>query len=121
MATKVTTKLKCVPCKLFYKDDGNISHCENCGEELKQIKETSLSIEGVLGVHQLRTRRSGPIRFIQLHLELEDNIPLIEAHRISDEVEDKLISVFPDADVLIHQDPYSVVFGPEKQQKFHSW
>ena len=90
-------------------------------QELKQIKETSLSIEGVLGVHQLRTRRSGPIRFIQLHLELEDNIPLIEAHRISDEVEDKLISVFPDADVLIHQDPYSVVFGPEKQQKFHSW
>ncbi len=63
----------------------------------------------------------GPIRFIQLHLELEDNIPLIEAHRISDEVEAKLISVFPDADVLIHQDLYSVVFGPEKQQKFHSW
>ncbi len=90
-------------------------------DELKQIKETSLSVEGVLGVHQLRTRRSGPIRFIQLHLELEDNIPLIEAHRISDEVEAKLISVFPDADVLIHQDPYSVVFGPEKQQKFHSW
>ena len=90
-------------------------------EELKRIKETSLSVEGVLGVHQLRTRRSGPVRFIQLHLELEDNIPLIEAHRISDEVEDKLISVFPDADVLIHQDPYSVVFGPEKQQKSHSW
>ena len=90
-------------------------------EELEQIKETSLSVEGVLGVHQLRTRRSGPIRFIQLHLELEDNIPLIEAHRISDEVEDKLIFVFPDADVLIHQDPYSVVFGPEQQQKFHSW
>ncbi|MEZ9565796.1 CDF family cation-efflux transporter FieF [Vibrio artabrorum] len=90
-------------------------------EELKQIKETALRVEGVLGVHQLRTRRSGPIRFIQLHLELEDHIPLIEAHRISDEVEAKLISVFPDADVLIHQDPYSVVFGPEKQQKLHSW
>jgi len=90
-------------------------------EELVQIKETALSIEGVLGVHQLRTRRSGPIRFIQLHLELQDEMPLIEAHRISDEVEDKLLSVFPDADVLIHQDPYSVVFGPEKQQKFQSW
>ncbi|MDN3615422.1 MAG: CDF family cation-efflux transporter FieF [Vibrio gallaecicus] len=90
-------------------------------DELQKIKDASLSVEGVLGVHQLRTRRSGPIRFIQLHLELEDQIPLIEAHRISDEVEAKLISVFPSADVLIHQDPYSVVFGPEKEQKFQDW
>ncbi|MBW3697313.1 CDF family cation-efflux pump FieF [Vibrio sp. T187] len=90
-------------------------------EELEQIKQESLSVEGVLGVHQLRTRMSGPVRFIQLHLELDDQIPLIEAHRISDEVEAKLITAFPAADVLIHQDPYSVVFGPEKQQKSEQW
>ncbi|MGF1752593.1 CDF family cation-efflux transporter FieF [Vibrio makurazakiensis] len=90
-------------------------------EELEQIKEVSLSVEGVLGVHQLRTRMSGPVRFIQLHLELEDQIPLIEAHRISDEVESKLITTFPSADVLIHQDPYSVVFGPEQAQKSQKW
>ncbi|MGC9421016.1 CDF family cation-efflux transporter FieF [Vibrio sp.] len=90
-------------------------------EELAQIQAVSLSVEGVLGVHQLRTRMAGPIRFIQLHLELEDQIPLIEAHHISDQVEDKLCQTFPGADVLIHQDPYSVVFGAEKKQKHHAW
>ncbi|MCG3729620.1 CDF family cation-efflux transporter FieF [Vibrio cincinnatiensis] len=90
-------------------------------EELAQIQAISLSVEGVLGVHQLRTRMAGPVRFIQLHLELEDQIPLIEAHHISDQVEDKLRKTFPGADVLIHQDPYSVVFGVEKKQKHHAW
>ncbi|NOH85071.1 CDF family cation-efflux pump FieF [Vibrionales bacterium C3R12] len=90
-------------------------------EEIEQIKQASISIDGVLGVHQVRTRMSGPVRFIQLHLELGDEIVLIEAHRISDLVEAKLIHLFPEADVLIHQDPYSVVFGSEKEQKTQDW
>ncbi|VFS71415.1 Ferrous-iron efflux pump FieF [Raoultella planticola] len=30
--------------------------------------------------HDLRTRQSGPTRFIQIHLEMEDNLPLVQAH-----------------------------------------
>jgi len=90
-------------------------------EELEQINQACLSVKGVLGVHQLRTRMSGPTRFIQLHLELDDNLRLIEAHYIADKVEDNLLALFPDADVLIHQDPLSVVFGPEKEQKAQDW
>lgn len=90
-------------------------------DELVKIKELSLSIDGVLGVHQLRTRMSGPVRFIQLHLELEDTIPLIEAHHISDQVEAVLMDHFEQADVLIHQDPLSVVLSAEKEQKQNDW
>ncbi|MFN1651461.1 CDF family cation-efflux transporter FieF [Vibrio rotiferianus] len=90
-------------------------------EELEQIRQECLTVEGVLGVHQLRTRMSGPTRFIQLHLELDDNLRLIEAHHIADKVEDNLLELFPEADVLIHQDPLSVVFGPEKEQKAQDW
>ena len=90
-------------------------------EELDQIRQECLKVEGVLGVHQLRTRMSGPTRFIQLHLELDDNLRLIEAHYIADKVEDNLLELFPEADVLIHQDPLSVVFGPEKEQKAQDW
>ena len=90
-------------------------------DELKAIRQCCLNVKGVLGVHQLRTRMSGPTRFIQLHLELEDNMPLLEAHRISDQVEDKLLELFPQSDVLIHQDPYSVVLGAEKVQKSQDW
>ncbi|USD65463.1 CDF family cation-efflux transporter FieF [Vibrio sp. SCSIO 43136] len=86
-------------------------------EELQEIKQLACSVEGVLGVHQLRTRMSGPVRFIQLHLELEDTIPLIEAHRLSDLVEDKLMEHFPMADILIHQDPLSVVLTSDREQE----
>ncbi|WP_104034966.1 CDF family cation-efflux transporter FieF [Vibrio jasicida] len=90
-------------------------------EELEQIRQECLKVEGVLGVHQLRTRMSGPTRFIQLHLELNDHLPLIEAHHIADEVEANLLALFPESDVLIHQDPLSVIFGPEKEQKAQDW
>ncbi len=90
-------------------------------EEIAKIRQVSLSVDGVLGIHDLRTRMSGPVRFIQLHLELDDKMPLIEAHRISDDVEEKLCEEFPGADVLIHQDPYSLIFGPERKQKLQPW
>lgn len=90
-------------------------------EEIIKIRQVSLSVQGVLGVHGIRTRMSGPIRFIQLHLELDDDIHLIDAHETSDQVERLLLKAFPGADILVHQDPYSVVFEQEKDQKLRGW
>lgn len=55
--------------------------------------------------HDLRTRLAGTQAFIQLHLELDPEITLREAHRISDEIEAELLLLFPGAEVIIHQDP----------------
>ncbi|SHO58399.1 CDF family cation-efflux transporter FieF [Vibrio quintilis] len=90
-------------------------------EEIAQIRQLSLSVDGVLGLHGVRTRMSGPVRFIQLHLELDDHLPLIDAHGISDQVEALLVKHFPGADVLVHHDPYSVVLGAEEEQKLNGW
>jgi ferrous-iron efflux pump FieF len=59
----------------------------------------------VLGVHDLRTRRSGRLRFVQLHLELDDHLPLTRAHAVADEVEAQILTLLPNAEVIIHQDP----------------
>ncbi|MBT8469292.1 MAG: cation diffusion facilitator family transporter [Myxococcales bacterium] len=59
----------------------------------------------VRGVHDLRTRRSGRLRFVQLHLELEDSLPLTRAHAVADEVEERILAMLPHAEVIIHQDP----------------
>lgn len=77
-------------------------------EEEKIIK-LAYHVEGVLGVHDLRTRQSGNIKFIQLHLELDDNQSLYEAHNKADLLEVALEKQFPGADILIHLDPLSVV------------
>lgn len=78
-------------------------------DERQQIIDIVMSWPGVIGAHDLRTRQSGPTRFIQLHLEMEDMMPLMEAHILAEQVERALLHRFPGADVLIHQDPCSVV------------
>jgi ferrous-iron efflux pump FieF len=40
-----------------------------------------------------------------VHLELDPAMTLGEAHAISDEVERDLMTAFPGAEVIIHQDP----------------
>lgn len=56
-------------------------------------------------MHDLRTRQAGNQTFIQFHLELDPDMPLREAHRIADEIEAELLLLFPDSEVIIHQDP----------------
>jgi ferrous-iron efflux pump FieF len=78
-------------------------------DDQERIAVLSSSVSGVRGIHQLRTRQAGMTTFIQLHIELDDELPLVDAHTIADEVEDRLLIAFPGADIMIHQDPVSVV------------
>lgn len=66
----------------------------------------------VRNLHDLRTRAAGISKFIQLHIELDPAINLTRAHEVSDEVENDLLAVFPDAQVIIHQDPAGVERPP---------
>jgi len=81
-------------------------------EEL--IVKTAYQIKDIRGVHDLRTRQSGNTKFIQLHLELDDDQSLFDAHEKADAVEAELEKHFPHADILIHLDPLSVVAVEKK-------
>lgn len=54
--------------------------------------------------HDLRTRRAGPSRFVQVHLRLPGELPLREAHGLAHEVEDAVKAALPGVDVLVHVD-----------------
>lgn len=75
----------------------------------QQIIDIAKEHPEVHGIHDLRTRLSGRTEFIQLHLELDDDIPLIDAHDIADQVETMIIKTIPTAEVVIHLDPVSAV------------
>ena len=77
-------------------------------EDRDRIRRIALEHPKVYAVHDMRTRSSGPSAFIQLHLEMERALTLIEAHEIADEVMYKVEAAFPNAEVLIHQDPEGV-------------
>ncbi len=74
-------------------------------EERERIKNRVRRHDDVLGLHDLRTRRSGNTVFIQLHLELDGRLSLSEAHAITDRVELDLVKLYPSAEVIIHEDP----------------
>lgn len=77
-------------------------------EDRARIREIAQSHEKVLGVHDLRTRSSGQHIFIQLHLEMDGQMSLLRAHETADEVMVKIREAFPNADILIHEDPAGV-------------
>jgi ferrous-iron efflux pump FieF len=74
-------------------------------DERERIREIAQSHPDVAAAHDLRTRVAGPTAFIQLHIEMDGEMSLIRAHEVSDEVEAKLRSSYPNAEILIHQDP----------------
>ncbi len=78
-------------------------------EQRRRIERIVSEHPDVHGFHDLRTRLSGRTEMIQLHLEMEDDLPLVRAHEIADAVEQAIKREFPNADVVIHQDPLSVV------------
>jgi len=82
------------------------------------ITHLVLGHSSVRGMHDLRSRQSGTMAFIQLHLELDDDMSLLNAHKICDQVEASLMVAFPESEIIIHIDPQSVV-GIEPVADFH--
>jgi len=74
-------------------------------EDLQQIKRRALSVDGVLGIHNVRTRVSGSIPFIEMHLELHADITLDCAHELGARAKRAVLEYLPDADVIFHLDP----------------
>ena len=78
-------------------------------EDRQKIKALVMQHPKARGLHDLRSRHSGTMTFIQLHLELDDDLSLMAAHKISDEVERSIVNAFPGSEILIHIDPKSAV------------
>jgi len=79
---------------------------EELGPEVWQVVEKIVDENpDVRGYHQLRTRQAGHIIFVQLHVEIDKHISLLQAHAITEEIEQAIQARFPNADVLIHTDP----------------
>ena len=83
-------------------------------EDRQKIRDTVMAHPEVLAMHDLRTRASGPLTFIQLHIEMKGSMSLYRAHIAADEVEASVCAAFPGAEVIIHQDPYGVEEAPAR-------
>lgn len=74
-------------------------------EARRQIVELITNDPLVIGVHQLRTRASGPFVHMQMHVDLDPQLSLEAAHEVLVAAEKRVLEAFPSADIIMHADP----------------
>ena len=91
---------------LFKSSIKNLVDEEFAPEDRDRIIKIIKNFPEARGWHELKTRSAGNNKpFIQFHLEIDSQLSLIDAHSISDRVETRLRESFPNAEIIIHQDP----------------
>lgn len=78
-------------------------------EELAQLRELCATIPDLRGWHDLKTRKSGGRRFVQIHLELDGKLTLHDAHERARRLKAEILKIWPEADVIVHMDPVDTV------------
>ncbi len=76
-------------------------------EDRQRILEIVRKHPGVRNVHDLRTRSAGLTKFIQLHVVFQPTMTLGRAHIMGDSVEAEIRQAFPDAEIILHIDPWN--------------
>ncbi len=89
-------------------------------DEREKIETLILNHAEVLGVHDLRTRVSGPDLFIQFHLELDGHISLAHSYEIAEEVDQKICVLYPHAEIIVLQEPYGIEVRKTVRRKNNS-
>jgi cation diffusion facilitator family transporter len=71
----------------------------------KEIKSAVEVVPGVADCHKVRVRYSGPQLFVDIHVLVDGNKTLEEAHDLTEEIERVIQRVVPNADVTVHPEP----------------
>ncbi|GBU14284.1 transporter [Enterobacterales bacterium] len=77
-------------------------------EDRKRIKAAVLSVPGVSGVHDVRTRNGGDRVFVDFHVEVDGNLTVDVGHDIGDAAEVAVSLLFNVADVTAHLEPSGI-------------
>jgi cation diffusion facilitator family transporter len=72
----------------------------------QDIERVVMSVHGVIGCHQIRTRGTADHVFLDLHVWLPPDMTLTAAHDLSHVVKDRIIARYPQiVDAIIHIEP----------------
>jgi cation diffusion facilitator family transporter len=81
--------------------DKSLPHAEE-----QALRRAIESDPRVLSYHNLRTRKSGSHRHVDVHVLISDSNSFVQAHDFTEELEEKLRAVLPNVHPIIHIEPY---------------
>ena len=85
---------------------GTLSDAALPPSEALTLERVLTSHPSVLGFHKLRTRKSGSHRHVDVHVQIADTHSFVEAHRLTEEMEDQLRAALPNLHPIIHIEPF---------------
>ncbi|MDZ4251107.1 MAG: cation diffusion facilitator family transporter [Sulfuritalea sp.] len=81
-------------------------------EEVAAIRKTIATTPGVLGMHELRTRRMAHQVLVDAHVQVNPRISVSEGHRVAETVRQRVLKSHAEVlDVLVHVDPENDLLG----------
>ena len=73
--------------------------------DLKIIKQKIEFLIKMEDYHNLRTRKSGSIKFIDFHITVDEDMKVKDSHKLCDDIEDEIRKSFKDVEISIHIEP----------------
>lgn len=81
-------------------------------EEVAAIRQTIADTPGVLGMHELRTRRMAHQVLVDAHVQVNPRISVSEGHRVAESARQRVLDFHPEVlDVLVHVDAENDLLG----------
>jgi cation diffusion facilitator family transporter len=91
---------------LIIKQESGILVDASALNDTKKIEEVVKSIKGVRSCHKIRTRGRLDDVFIDLHVQVEGDMRMRDAHKLSHSIQTKIMQAFPQiVDVIVHMEP----------------
>ena len=81
------------------------------------LKAVLTAHPAVLGFHKLRTRKSGSHRHVDVHVQIDDGHSFVEAHRVTEELEDQLRAALPNLHPIIHIEPFDDEVALQREKR----
>ena len=84
---------------------GNLMDTKLPEEEESRIRELLNRHKDIANFHGMRTRKAGSQRHVQLHIVVPRDRTVEEGHRVAEDVEDEIRTLFPGSAVTVHVEP----------------
>lgn len=92
--------------KLLWRSSQELIDASLEEEVVEKTRQAITSVDGVVNLHLLRTRKSGGDAFADVHIQVPSTVSVSEGHQISEAVRNTIISQVEEiTDVTIHTDP----------------
>ena len=84
-----------------------------------EVEKVAASVNGVVDAHAIRIRPSGAHTFIDMHITMDGNCTLNEAHAATEVIENAIHAIVSPADITVHVEPAEILEPPAKKLKWN--